>query len=762
MSRIFYLSVVLFITLTIFAYSQEGLSESKVYYCVQLGSFSKKETAMELFNQVKYLPHARMEKIGGFYIIRVGLGEKEIDVYSLYKRLKTKFRDAWLRRCYYVPSRIVVSIKKTEVKKSEKKIEMQKEKKKVYYCVQLGSFSERREAVDLFKKLEYLPYARVEKIGQFYTIRIGLEEKKINVLPLYKRLKKEFKDAWLHICYYIPSRIIMPVKVGKKAIAKPAKVLPKQLKKRPKKIEGGVKGVKLAKQRQPLKKEKRKRLVKAKIPVQKHLIRRIRPSPKAPLGVIPKRKVILFPIENISAVSHIPERKILNYWAHFFKERDFQIVFPEDIEEFLFANRIRKFHYISTSTAQELGQRFGAEAVVLSWVDLYNPSVPEIGFGIKVINTQTGDIIWINYVTLRGDDFRSWFGLGEIKDIERLMQIAVKQLFHKFPSILLAQKREIPVGKSSVPILEKFSLEPKVVRGGDLVKISLRLLAPDEMCSNVAVLIGEKEVFLKNSSPDWEGSAKAPKEEGFYFTKVKIWDRRGLINFINTGMILTVDNTPPKLKISYENPVFSPNKDEVKDCVIFFPFLLEPERIEKWNFYIYDEDGNIVRNLEGSGDLPKGWAWHGEDDHFNGVKDGVYFFQCVIRDIAGNITRTDPIKIIIDRAPPQINVSFITEQNKVICRILSKDGSGIRNWFFSILDRRNNIYKLFEGEDTPPDKLVVKLAGPLKDYYFMAEVEDGAGNITKFKLPLIGAKGVAKEKSTKKKEKKSVEWNYDF
>jgi len=158
-------------------------------------------------------------------------------------------------------------------------------------------------------------------------------------------------------------------------------------------------------------------------------------------------------------------------------------------------------------------------------------------------------------------------------------------------------------------------------------------------------------------------------------------------------------STPPKLKVSYENPAFSPNNDGVKESVIFFPFLLEPDRIQKWNFYIYDEDGNIVRNVEGSGDLPKGWAWHGENDHFNGVRDGIYFFQCVARDVAGNLTTTNPIKVVIDRSPPKISVSFASEQNGIICRILSRDESGINNWFFSILDKADNIYKLYEGEN---------------------------------------------------------------
>jgi len=424
---------------------------------------------------------------------------------------------------------------------------------KVYFCVQIGSFSKKELALEFFNKVKHLPEARIEKIGWFYTVRVGLKEKRKDIILLYKELKKEFKDAWLRTCYYIPSRIIMPVKrIQKITEAKP-------IKKHKQKVTT----------ERPSLEVKKKQSVKIKIPEQKHLVRRIRPSSKTPLGVIPRNKLIIFPVENISGVSNIPERKIINYWAHFFKKQNYQILFPKDIEEFLFAKRIRRFHYLSTSLAQELRQKFAAEAVVLSWVDLYNLLPPELGIGIKIIDTQTGNILWINYITLRGDDFRSWFGLGEIKDMEKLMRVAVKRLLRKFPATLTAQKRKIPIEKLSTPILDMFSLVPKEVRGGDTVNISLRLIASKGMCRRVAVLIGGKEIFLEKASSVWKGSTNAPKEEGFYFTKLKIWDKKGLIHFINTGMILTVDNTPPKLKVSYENPVFSPNNDGVKESVIF-------------------------------------------------------------------------------------------------------------------------------------------------------------------------------------------------
>ncbi len=422
---------------------------------------------------------------------------------------------------------------------------------------------------------------------------------------------------------------------------------------------------------------------------------------------------------------------------------------------------------MSSTLAQELGRRYKARAVILSWIDSYQPKVPEIGIGVRVINTRNGSILWTNYITLRGDDFRSWFGLGEVKDEQRLMDIALRKILKTFPVGFKAQERmpnvRTEVGTSY--LLEDFSLTPKIVKGKSTVRIAVRLIAAEEMCKRVAVLIGNKEAFLHKSSLLWRGEISAPQREGFYFAKIKIWDYKGLIHFINTGVLLTVDNTPPKLKISVENPIFSPNMDGIKDSVIFFPFLLEPDKIKKWAFLVYDEKGTLIRSYEGEGDLPTAWAWHGEDDGHGNVNDGTYFFRCMAEDEAGNVAVTNPIKIIVDKIPPQLEFSFISDNsqgNKGVLKIKCLEENEINDWSLSIVDKKGRLLKLVVGSGKMPDKLMLKLPQSAKECFIASEVRDVAGNLSKLKIPLF-MKGVVKIKSPKEEVKKRhEEWNYDF
>ena len=79
-----------------------------------------------------------------------------------------------------------------------------------YYCVQLGSFIEAKNAQELFLKVKDLPQARVEKIENLYKVLVGFYKNKAEAQRLLEEVKRRnFKDAFLRTCDYIPSRIII-------------------------------------------------------------------------------------------------------------------------------------------------------------------------------------------------------------------------------------------------------------------------------------------------------------------------------------------------------------------------------------------------------------------------------------------------------------------------------------------------------------------------------------------------------------------------
>ena len=80
------------------------LSVPKTGYCIQVASSKNKKAIEKLFNKYKNYPLARVEKIGNFYVIRIGEGRLN-EIKRLYSDSKTGF----IRKCDIIPQRIVLS-----------------------------------------------------------------------------------------------------------------------------------------------------------------------------------------------------------------------------------------------------------------------------------------------------------------------------------------------------------------------------------------------------------------------------------------------------------------------------------------------------------------------------------------------------------------------------------------------------------------------------------------------------------------------------
>ncbi|WP_457678111.1 alginate export family protein [Thermovibrio sp.] len=99
----------LFIGLSLLA-SQGAFSEDRTYYCIQLAS-SKKNDFSRLLNRLKglSLPCVRVEKVRGLYTLRVGFWKSYEEAKREFSYLKNKGIKAFIRTCYFIPSRWVYS-----------------------------------------------------------------------------------------------------------------------------------------------------------------------------------------------------------------------------------------------------------------------------------------------------------------------------------------------------------------------------------------------------------------------------------------------------------------------------------------------------------------------------------------------------------------------------------------------------------------------------------------------------------------------------
>ncbi len=122
-----------------------------------------------------------------------------------------------------------------------------------YYCVQvLSSPKLNRKLEKKFYLLRGVPDKRIEKIGSYYTIRVGFWKSKDEAEEYYRILKKLFPEALLRTCYRLPSRWVLPIVGKQKAKGKERGVFSRKLnhyKKKPLNLrnENGINFERLAK-----------------------------------------------------------------------------------------------------------------------------------------------------------------------------------------------------------------------------------------------------------------------------------------------------------------------------------------------------------------------------------------------------------------------------------------------------------------------------------------------------------------------------------
>jgi TolB-like protein len=146
-------------------------------------------------------------------------------------------------------------------------------------------------------------------------------------------------------------------------------------------------------------------------------------------------RVVLLPFENVSGHPRSPAiaMPILELAL---RERGYEVVEPEALEPFLFRQRIRATGKLSREQLGALGKEFGVSLAMVGSVDLFadTPGNPQWGVSARLLNTETGAILWADAAGFTGDDFTGFLGLGTITSPDDLAAKAVEQLFRALPA----------------------------------------------------------------------------------------------------------------------------------------------------------------------------------------------------------------------------------------------------------------------------------------------------------------------------------------
>lgn len=139
--------------------------------------------------------------------------------------------------------------------------------------------------------------------------------------------------------------------------------------------------------------------------------------------------IAVLPVENLGGAA-APLETIRESLVESLTARGFNILDETLLEEFMARHRVRYTGGIDGVTAKAFREETGAEAVLLTSVELFDDKLPpKISILSRLVSTEEDPVIlWMDGVGMAGDDSPGFLDLGLIEDSRVLLGKAVRSL----------------------------------------------------------------------------------------------------------------------------------------------------------------------------------------------------------------------------------------------------------------------------------------------------------------------------------------------
>ncbi|MDL1967394.1 MAG: hypothetical protein LWW97_02310 [Deltaproteobacteria bacterium] len=472
------------------------------------------------------------------------------------------------------------------------------------------------------------------------------------------------------------------------------------------------------------------------------------------------KTIAIIPFDNLTGGNYSIAFNFNNSLYDYLKREKLHVINKDILEQFFIKRRIRDISSINRSTVRELRKALSVDAIIMGSInELSGDKNPKVDLGVQMIDTLDSSIIWMNSVSISGDDFAMLLGIGKIRSMEKLVEIAIKDLFTDLPNAFEGKK------EMDMPPFEIMQARfyPKVVKGDGQVGLMVEFREISCKPKQIYAFVEDIKIPLILDGGNWfTGSLQSPVVEGTYILKLHAYGEFDTLYIFDAMASLIVDNTSPLIGITSHNTFISPNNDGVNDYAEFFPELLSTDLLKGWRFEITDKDGELVRSAEGGEELPGGLIWRGENNNFKQVDNGIYLCQLFVEDRAGHEVSTDKVMVVVDRRAPEIEITLGKIEKDIIsfdvkCNSISE----IAEWSIAIYNQNDECLGTFGGKQKLPSTLSCVPTNSIDDkkekLFYLLAVRDVAGNMLNVErqpVKLFEANEIA--------EKKELEWVDDF
>jgi len=147
--------------------------------------------------------------------------------------------------------------------------------------------------------------------------------------------------------------------------------------------------------------------------------------------------IAVLPINNISG-EPAPLADIKQVLMKGLLDRGIGVLDDNDLQGYMFRHRLRYVGGVDRETASTMKEETGADAVLITSVELYNSTYPpKVSIWSRLVSTgKEPKILWIEGRSMSGDDSPGILGLGIVDDPKLLLQRTVHSLLDSLSAFM--------------------------------------------------------------------------------------------------------------------------------------------------------------------------------------------------------------------------------------------------------------------------------------------------------------------------------------
>lgn len=175
-----------------------------------------------------------------------------------------------------------------------------------------------------------------------------------------------------------------------------------------------------------------------------------------------------------------------------------------------------------------------------------------------------------------------------------------------------------------------------------------------------------KQFDFGNNLPErieWNGiDDSGLLEDGSYYYQLTVYESAGNTATYGSAAttLFTLDTSTTEIVLSVNPTAFSPNGDNVQDKLIITPIVKSSAMsgISSYKLQIFNEKDEIVKTLDGKGNIPRNFEWDGFDDKTKlRCSDGKYYAKLQSVSMSNTSSEATSAKFTLDVEPPVIEIS---------------------------------------------------------------------------------------------------------